>query len=146
MREKIAVLLTILGAACAASPLAYGQGFATSSGVELFQRFCAACHGPEGRGDGPVASSLAVLVPDLTEISERFGNRFPAAEIREIIDGRSLVIAHGTRYMPVWGYEFWAEEGADIVAEGEARIMINRLVDYLRSIQAAPRFEEPPRP
>lgn len=114
---------------------AFGQGYVTFSGEALFQRFCAACHGPEGHGDGPVASSMSVIVPDLTRLSQRHGDQFPAAEVREIIDGRSVVIAHGTRFMPVWGYEFWIEEGADIVAEEDARIMIDRLVDYLLSIQ-----------
>lgn len=121
---------------CSLGPAqAVAQGFADYSGEELFQRFCAACHGERGRGDGPVASSLSVLVPDLTRIAERRDGDFPAAQIREIIDGRALVIAHGTRYMPVWGYEFWVEEGADIVAEEEAHDIINRLVDYLSSIQ-----------
>lgn len=119
----------------AVAPSASAQGFAVASGEELFQRFCSACHGPEGRGDGPVASSLSVLVPDLTRLNQRHGDQFPAAEVREIIDGRSFVIAHGTRVMPVWGYEFWVEEGADVVAEEDARIMIDRLVDYLSSIQ-----------
>ena len=128
--------LVLIGASFLASS-ALAQGFAAYSGQELYQRFCAACHGAEGRGNGPVASSLAVLVPDLTRLYQRRGNSFPAAEIREVIDGRSVVIAHGTRYMPVWGYEFWVEEGADIVAEEEARIMIDRLVDFLRSIQYA---------
>ena len=124
-------------------PAALAQGFAAYSGEELFQRFCAACHGAEGRGNGPVASSLAVLVPDLTRLYQRRGNTFPAAEIREVIDGRSIVIAHGTRFMPVWGYEFWVEEGADIVAEEEARIMIDRLVNFLESIQYAMDPAEP---
>lgn len=114
---------------------AHAQGFATYSGAELFQRFCAACHGEQGRGDGPVAGTLSVLVPDLTRLAQRNNGRYPAARIRDIIDGRSIVIAHGTRYMPVWGYEFWVEEGADVVAEDEARIIIDRLVDYLESIQ-----------
>jgi mono/diheme cytochrome c family protein len=105
------------------------------SGEELFQRFCAACHGTAGQGDGPVAGSLAVLVPDLTLIYRRYGNQFPAAQIRETIDGRSFVIAHGTRYMPVWGYEFWVDEGADNVAEEEVKLIVDRLVGYLRSIQ-----------
>ncbi len=118
-------------------PAAFAQGFAAYSGEELYQRFCGSCHGPEGRGDGPVASSLSVLVPDLTRLYQRRGNRFPAAEIRDVIDGRSVVIAHGTRFMPVWGYEFWVEEGADVVAEEEARIMIDRLVNFLESIQYA---------
>jgi len=105
------------------------------SGEELFQRFCASCHGESARGDGPVAQGLATVVPDLTAIERRYGE-FPAARVRESIDGRGIVItAHGPRAMPVWGYEFWVEEGADIVAEDQARETIDRLVDYLRSIQ-----------
>jgi len=129
----------VIGLLCAAPVLfcstAVGQGFATYSGAELFQRFCAACHGAQAHGDGPVAGTLSVLVPDLTRLSERNDGGFPAGRVRDIIDGRSIVIAHGTRYMPVWGYEFWIEEGADAVAEEDARIMIDRLVEYLRSIQ-----------
>jgi len=135
---------TILFAAIAVVSLPAGaQGLATSSGAELFQRFCSACHGPQARGDGPVAATLSVRVPDLTRLAERHEGTFPAAEVREIIDGRSIVIAHGTRYMPVWGYEFWVTEGADAVAEEEARIMIDRLVAFLQSIQA---IVDPTRP
>lgn len=105
------------------------------AGAELFERFCAACHGPGGEGDGPVAGTLNVLVPDLTRLAERHDGRFPAMEIRDVIDGRALVIAHGPRTMPVWGYEFWIEEGADVVAEADARELINRLVTHIESIQ-----------
>lgn len=140
---RIIVLGFVLFGSNLMAPAALAQGFAAYSGPELFQRFCAACHGAEGRGDGPVASSLTVIVPDLTRLYQRRGNTFPAAEIREIIDGRSVVIAHGTRYMPVWGYEFWVEEGADVVAEEEAAIMIDRLVNFLESIQYAINPAEP---
>ncbi|HEY8520054.1 MAG TPA: c-type cytochrome [Gammaproteobacteria bacterium] len=124
-------------AACLCCGGAAAQTFtlADLSGEELFERFCAACHGPEGRGDGPVARTLNVLVPDLTQIATRRGGRFPAFEIRETIDGRALVTAHGTRTMPVWGYEFWVEQGGDVVAEREARSIVDRLVEYLESIQ-----------
>jgi hypothetical protein len=107
------------------------------SGGELFQRFCASCHGETGRGDGPVAPGLAVAVPDLTAISRRYGE-FPAARIRETIDGRGVIEAHGARSMPVWGYEFWVEEGADAEAEREMREVIDRLVEYLETLQAEP--------
>jgi len=112
------------------------------SGAELFQRFCASCHGEAGHGDGPVARGLAVAVPDLTLISRRYGE-FPSVRITETIDGRGVVITtHGTPYMPVWGYEFWVEEGADIVAETEVRDVIARLVEYIRSIQAGTRQQD----
>jgi len=105
------------------------------SGAELFARYCAACHGEEAHGDGPVAASLVKVVPDLTGLSRRAGGRFPAVDVAEIIDGRSPVIAHGTRRMPVWGAEFWIEEGGDIEAEARAREMIGRLIEFLESIQ-----------
>ena len=105
------------------------------SGEELFGRFCASCHGELGHGDGPVARGLAVSVPDLTRITQRYGG-FPTTLIRDTIDGRGArVDAHGTRTMPVWGYEFWVEEGGDVAAQDEMRKIIAKLVDYVRSIQ-----------
>jgi hypothetical protein len=80
---------------------------------------------------------MSKLVPDLTQLTANT-DEFPAMAIREAIDGRSMAIAHGTRQMPVWGYEFWVEEGADIVAESTAREMIDRIVVYLESVQASP--------
>jgi hypothetical protein len=105
------------------------------SGEELFDRFCASCHGAEARGDGPVSRSLNVAVPDLTGIATRYGE-FPAGVIRDVIDGRGIDMrAHGTREMPVWGYEFWVEEGGDVNAQRVVRDAINKLVEHLRSIQ-----------
>jgi mono/diheme cytochrome c family protein len=105
------------------------------SGEEIFVRFCASCHGVEGMGDGPVSRSLNAAVPDLTRIASRYGE-FPAGAIRDIIDGRGIdKRAHGTREMPVWGYEFWVEEGADVTAQRAARNAIDKLVEHLRSIQ-----------
>jgi mono/diheme cytochrome c family protein len=105
------------------------------SGEELYLRFCASCHGGEAMGDGPVSRSLNVAVPDLTRIRSRYGE-FPAGLIRDIIDGRGIdKRAHGTREMPVWGYEFWVEEGGDVTAQKTVRDAINKLVEHLRSIQ-----------
>lgn len=107
------------------------------SGGELFNRYCAACHGESATGDGPAASSLIKQVPDLTRLSLRAGGEFPRAAARALIDGRSPVAAHGTRQMPVWGREFWFEEGADIIAESRARTLIVRLLDHLEGIQVS---------
>lgn len=105
------------------------------SGEELYARFCASCHGSSAMGDGPVSRSLNVAVPDLTRIAVRYGG-FPAGLIHDIIDGRGIdKRAHGTREMPVWGYEFWVEEGADVNAQRASRDAINKLVEHLRSIQ-----------
>ncbi len=111
------------------------------TGEEIFLKYCAACHGESGRGDGPVARGLVTAVPDLTAISRRYGE-FPAMQIADTIDGRrARVDAHGTRTMPVWGYEFWVEEGGDVVAQREMKQVIANLVDYIRSIQDEPRAQ-----
>jgi mono/diheme cytochrome c family protein len=105
------------------------------SGQETFMRYCAACHGESGVGDGPVASGLPITVPDLTLLQQRTGDKFEEDLLRKIIDGREVVIVHGTRYMPVWGYEFWVEEGGDEAARERVQIIVDNLVEYLRSIQ-----------
>jgi len=127
----VILLLTLLPVVAGAQPFS-GTDY---SGAELFARYCAACHGEEARGDGPVAASLVKVVPDLTGLSRRAGGAFPAVNVAEIIDGRSPVVAHGTRRMPVWGAEFWIEEGGDIEAESRAREMIGKLIEFLESIQ-----------
>ena len=136
MRISVAIATAVLIAGAALTARAFeAVSLADYTGEELFQRFCASCHGEAAHGDGPVARTLSVMVPDLTQITRRYGE-FPAARIRDTIDGRGVMVAaHGTRVMPVWGYEFWVEEGADRVAQDEARETINKLVEYLRTIQ-----------
>jgi mono/diheme cytochrome c family protein len=130
------VAVVLAGGLFASSAMAFDAfTLADYSGEELFGRFCASCHGESARGDGPVARSLNTVVPDLTGIRARYGE-FPAALVRDVIDGRGMDMrAHGTRAMPVWGYEFWVEEGGDVVAQNAVRDAINKLVDYLRSVQ-----------
>ena len=105
------------------------------SGAQLYQRFCASCHGVSGHGDGPVASSINSMVPDLTQISRRHGGLFPAEQLQRIIDGRAVQPPHGTREMPVWGYEFRRAGVSDAPGPQSADDLVGRLVDYLRSIQ-----------
>lgn len=105
------------------------------SGKELYGKFCASCHGVEGRGDGPVASHLNVEVPDLTLFARRHGGKFPRDLVDRIIDGRHIIGAHGTRTMPVWGEDFSRAELGDPNAERATRIVIGRLADYLWLLQ-----------
>ncbi|MET0661399.1 MAG: cytochrome c [Steroidobacteraceae bacterium] len=105
------------------------------SGKDLYERFCASCHGTSGHGDGPVSKFFKVEVPDLTLIARRHGGKYPYAQIEKIIDGRFIIGAHGTRTMPVWGEEFARTERGNPDAEEVARITIERLSDYLLSLQ-----------
>lgn len=107
-----------------------------STGAENYVRYCAACHGDSGCGDGPVASAIARPVPDLTRIAARRDGKFPRQIIKNAIDGRWQIDAHGTQQMPVWGFEFWISEGAGDFSEPRVDRILDGLVDYLASIQA----------
>ncbi|AMN46280.1 hypothetical protein ACG33_03990 [Steroidobacter denitrificans] len=105
------------------------------SGRQLYERFCASCHGVQGRGDGPVADSLRVEVPDLTRIAQRRGAALPRDRIARIIDGRHVLKAHGSRTMPVWGEDLSRAHAGDPDAERNTEIIISRLAEYVWFLQ-----------
>ncbi len=126
--------LTVLLISCAAQA-AGPQAAETASGADLFQQFCSSCHGTGAKGDGPVAPALRAAVPDLGHIAARNQGAFDAGRVRESIDGRAVLPAHGTREMPVWGYELEARTPQAAPGRATAQAMTDRLVEYLRSIQ-----------
>jgi mono/diheme cytochrome c family protein len=142
MRHRNHLLAAALLAALAAPPAAAAD-YAGYSGADLYRRFCASCHGRTLGGDGPVAQSLAVAVPDLTRIAARHGGTYPDNWVYRVIDGRESMLAHGPRDMPVWGVELWREQGADVVAGQKTRDLIGLLVEYLKTQQAPRRLGDP---
>jgi mono/diheme cytochrome c family protein len=137
-RQVFAALRNIalfLGAVFSLVTISNAQVIDEYSGQETYTRFCAACHGESGTGDGPVAAGLPITTPDLTRLQQRWKGDFDKVLMRKIIDGREVVVVHGTRYMPVWGYEFWVEEGADEAARERVEIIVDNLIEYIRSIQ-----------
>lgn len=111
-------------------------------GAIEFANSCAQCHGPDGKGDGPVSAHLLNAPPDLTALSQMNGGVFPIADVYSIIDGTADVAVHGGRDMPVWGDRYMTEMREDTTAHyswAEARAYAqNRvlaLVEYIASIQ-----------
>ncbi|MEQ8233323.1 MAG: cytochrome c [Gammaproteobacteria bacterium] len=104
-----------------------------ADGAGLYVSYCAVCHGPEARGDGPLASGLTIKPSNLRRLAIANGGEFPADRVRAYIDGRDLPLAHGTREMPIWGEGFKVSRGAF----GERRVQerIDALVDWLRARQ-----------
>jgi mono/diheme cytochrome c family protein len=121
--------------AVVAFPVGHAGEAPDLSGPELFATFCASCHGPAARGDGPIAPILKIAVPDLTLIAARRGGKYSPKEMQRIIDGRSAIAAHGTRDMPVWGDELYAYNGQDRARRRQVNKMIAELVAYLGSLQ-----------
>jgi mono/diheme cytochrome c family protein len=133
----VALVFALALSACAAgeASLPASKGGKADSGERLYKVSCAACHGVDARGTGPVAPLLTVAVPDLTRIAQRRGGEFPEREIFQVIDGQADLSGHGPRHMPVWGYEFFGDDADDEVAHRRATEKVDRLVAYLRSIQ-----------
>ena len=70
MAKRATRVLALLGAALFLLAPAGGQ-VADSDGETLFARYCAACHGRLGEGDGPVAGVMLITVPNLRTLSAR---------------------------------------------------------------------------
>ena len=70
--RRIATLLAL------ASAPALANEVIDSTGAQNFDRFCSACHGAGGKGDGPVAAALVGGAPDLTKIAARRDGQFRA--------------------------------------------------------------------
>jgi len=102
----------------------------TAWGKDLFIRYCASCHGEDGKGSGPAAAALKNPPADLTKISANREGKFPRAEIMRFIDGERPVPAHGPRHMPIWGETFRDEK-----SDSEARMRIHSLTAFLESLQ-----------
>jgi mono/diheme cytochrome c family protein len=137
--KALLVLPLLAAVAATAIPTAANATDVTAmTGEQVFVRFCASCHGRDGRGTGPAAAALRAPPPDLTQIAVRYGGSFPDDWIYQSIDGRVLVGAHGTREMPVWGVRLWSEQDDEVAAGLKTEAVIDRLVDWLRSIQQPP--------
>ena len=135
MRHPLIVVGMLAISAQLLAMRASATDYSTYSGADRYKHFCSACHGPQAQGDGPVSLSLNVAVPDLTRIAIRHGGVFPDEWVARVIDGRVYLAVHGARDMPVWGVALWAEQGGGGAAGREAHDLINRVVNYLKSLQ-----------
>jgi mono/diheme cytochrome c family protein len=102
-------------------------------GATIFRKNCAACHGTEGRGNGPVSKALKRHVPDLTTLSRRNGGAFPAMHVRTIImfGADDLPPVHGSKTMPIWGPIFHEIEFDQDLGD----VRLENITKYLESMQ-----------
>lgn len=111
-------------------------GTVTTGKLE-YRRHCAQCHGPNGRGDGPVAAVLTKKPADLTQITKGHAGTFPEEWVRKYIDGSEMVAAHGTSEMPIWGLAFTKGGPTATTKRTQSEVdkRIKLLLDYIKSIQ-----------
>ena len=105
-----------------------------------YQAHCAACHGLEGLGDGPVGQVLKTPAPNLALIAARNGGVYSVQKVYDVIEGSTVIAAHGTRDMPLWG-DRYRRSSAPVtpdqaaMANDTAQQRILSLVYYLGTLQ-----------
>lgn len=101
------------------------------SGEQMYKDYCAACHGPAGKGDGPAAAFLKSWPPDLTTMTQRNQGKYPELKVREALLFGTSSHAHGTSDMPVWGPLFRSEDPN----QKQSKERVSKLTSYLQSLQ-----------
>ena len=102
-------------------------------GASIFRNHCAACHGLDGRGNGPASQALRRQAPDLTRLSRRNDGAFPAIHVRNTImfGSDDLLPAHGSKDMPIWGPIFHEID----FDQDLGNVRLENITQYLESMQ-----------
>ena len=105
----------------------------SNSGKEMFNSYCAVCHGKDAKGNGPAASAMKTPPTDLTTLAQKEGGKYPAAHVAAVIRGQASTPSHGSQEMPIWGPLFSSiSQGR----QGVVQQRITNLVSYIEGLQA----------
>ena len=102
------------------------------SGQEMYNTYCAVCHGKDGRGTGPAAEALKTAPTDLTTLAKKNGGKYPSDHVSAAIQGDLNLPAHGSKDMPVWGRLFWHMSGGH---QSEVQLRVVNLNKHIEEIQ-----------
>jgi len=104
-----------------------------ASGSEMFRTYCAVCHGVDAKGAGPAADALKKAPANLTQLAARNNGKFPEDQVAHAISGDTLIGAHGSQDMPIWGDLF---RSLDPGTASVVKLRVVNLTNYIKSIQA----------
>jgi len=102
------------------------------SGRQMYDAYCGSCHGQGGKGNGPAAPALKVIPTDLTQLAAKNGGTFPVNHVVQVIKGDSMMAAHGSQEMPLWGPVFLnlAQQDPALM-----QLRVRNLTRYVASMQ-----------
>jgi mono/diheme cytochrome c family protein len=113
------------------------QNTSWASGPQMYQEYCAACHGNKADGRGPAARLLNVSPADLTALAQRNQGKFPYDKFDSAMRFGAHFAAHasgdGSKAMPVWGPLFRSLPGQN---DAVIHQRIFNLAQYVASLQA----------
>jgi cbb3-type cytochrome c oxidase subunit III len=111
--------ITALILLTASSTIAYSALPLTYEGRGLYVSYCLLCHGPDGKGDGPLAKAMKISPADLTTTvrsrSDTILTKIITGKGRQTITGRDR---HNllSEAMPEWGDVFSDSEVKGLIA------------------------------
>jgi len=105
----------------------------SNSGKEMFNSYCAVCHGKDAKGSGPAASAMKAAPTDLTALAKSNGGKYPAAHVAAILRGQASTASHGSQDMPIWGPLFSSLSQGH---ESQVQQRITNLVNYVEGVQS----------
>ena len=103
------------------------------SGLQLYKRYCAVCHGNDLKGNGPISPEFKNPPSDLTTLAQRHDGKFPDDYVQEVLRNGVKKPAHGDTKMPIWGPLFASIAGTDPEL---VSIRIVNLTNYVKAMQA----------
>ena len=103
-----------------------------NSGSEMFNAYCAPCHGKDGKGNGPAAAALKVPPANLAQLATKNNGKFPANRVANVLRSGISGGAHGSTDMPIWGPLFSQVSGRD---EAVVQMRIANVIKYIESLQ-----------
>jgi len=105
-----------------------------ASGKEMFTQYCAPCHGADGKGHGPAASSMKAPPTDLTQLAHKNDGKYPGNKVASVLKfGEGSTGAHGSAEMPVWGPLL---QSLDKFHDTVVQQRISNIVSYIETLQA----------
>ena len=106
-----------------------------ASGKQMYDTYCAVCHGADGKSGGPAAAALKTPPTNLAQLARENGGKFPETHIYTVLQFGMEEPAHGTKDMPIWGPALRSlDRGAPSSRMLEHQRLAN-LTAYLKTLQ-----------
>ncbi|KAA6460289.1 cytochrome c [Acidobacteria bacterium AB60] len=103
-----------------------------TDGRQMYNSYCAPCHGVDGRGRGPAAQALKSPPVDLTALARNNRGKYPDSHVMAVLQFGTEISAHGSEQMPVWGPIF---SRMNVANSQEKDLRMSNLSRYLQSMQ-----------
>lgn len=106
-----------------------------ASGKQMYNTYCAVCHGVDGRGAGPAAAALKDQPTNLVQLARENGGKFPDAHVYSVLMFGMETAAHGSKDMPVWGPALRSLDHGSPSPDMQEHQRVANLTNYLKSMQ-----------